>query len=78
MSEKEGRVNFLKARLAVAQKDWEKANEKWIKSSSLNCENAITANIKVKNSMTKMAFLNGQRKLLSELISLETKEKPQP
>jgi hypothetical protein len=63
--------NFLKVRLEVAEKEWKKANKKWTNSTDENCQEAITANLKVKNSMTKMAFLNGQRKLLKELIKLE-------
>lgn len=59
------KVEFLQARLEVAEKEWEKAYKKWMNSK--HCAKALDA-----NSMTKMAFLNGQRKLLKELISLET------
>jgi hypothetical protein len=70
-TEKVGKINFLKVRLEIAQKEWEKANKKWMNSK--HCIEAIDANIAVKNSMTKMAFFNGQRKVLKELIKLEEK-----
>lgn len=69
--EKEGKINFLTLRLKIVEKEWEKANKKWVNSKNDDRVKAFNANAKVKNSMTKMAFLNGQRKMLKELITLE-------
>jgi hypothetical protein len=71
IEEVNGRVNFLKERLKIAQEQWEKANKKWVSAKSEDCAAVEIANLKVKGSMTKMAFFNGQRKVLKELIALE-------
>lgn len=67
------KVEFLKARLEVTEKEWEKANKKWMNADDKDRVTAFDANMKVRSSMTKMAFLNGQRKILKELIVLENK-----
>ena len=66
-----GRKNFLEARLKIAQEKWEKAHEKWIRANEEEIKDAELKDLKIMNSQTKMAFCNGQRKLLKELIVLE-------
>jgi hypothetical protein len=69
--ETNGRKIFLEARLAIAQKEWEKAHKKWIAANKRYQIMPNAPEAKILNAQTRMANLHGQRMLLKELISLE-------
>lgn len=65
-------IDFLKPRLRIAEKEWTKAHKKYL----LRCKGAKPDSendqFLIHCAETRMAFLNGQRQLLKELIALET------
>ena len=63
-------MTFLEERLKIAQKNWSKANEKWMaKKTNYTTPGVIrTGSFPIAQ---RLAFYNGQVKLLKELIALE-------
>ena len=66
-----GRKNFLEARLSIAQADWQKAHDRWVEVHKQKTKESGLRSLRIMAASSRMAFLNGQRKLLKELIALE-------
>jgi hypothetical protein len=62
---------FLETRLELAQKEWRKAEKKYHRRFKGCKPDSEMDSLLIQSAATRMAFLNGQRQLLKELINLE-------